>query len=60
MLNINYITIQLGGKRNEWLIQQNNRDESQNNYAEQKKPDKRRVHTILCHLYKIKEKCKLI
>ena len=60
MLYINYITIQLGEKRNKLLIQQNKRNESQNNLAEQKKPDKRRVHTTLCHLYKVIEKCKLI
>ena len=60
MLYINYITIQLEEKKNELLIQQNKRDESQNNFAEQRKPDKRRVHTTLCYLYKIIEKCKLM
>ena len=35
-------------------------DESQNNYAEQKKPDQKRIRIILFHLYKTWEKWKLI
>lgn len=36
-----------------WYLQHMNK--SQNNYAEWKKPDKKRVHTLWFHLYKILE-----
>lgn len=37
----------------ELLIHDAYMEESQNSYAEWKKPDKNRVHTIRLHLYKI-------
>jgi hypothetical protein len=39
--------------KKEWTINVYYIDESQNNYAEWKKPGEKWVHTVLFHIYKI-------